>query len=75
MRVRVCAVYRCRNCGVVYKGREYDAGNLAVTNLGIGLYEGERVLPDLYRTAMVDIHTCDGCVPKFGVADLVGWEP
>ena len=59
--MRVCAVYRCRHCG-------------AVTVCAVGLYEGERVLPDLYRTAMVDIHSCDGCLPKFGVADLVGWE-
>lgn len=73
--MRVCTVYRCRHCGAVYKGRGCDAANLAVTLLSVGLYEGERVLPDLHRAAMVDIHTCDGCVPRFGVADLVGWEP
>lgn len=72
--MRVCAVYRCRHCGAVYKAGEFDAENLAVTVCAVGLYEGERVLPDLYRTAMVDIHSCDGCLPKFGVADLVGWE-
>ena len=75
MDVRVCAVYRCRHCGAVYKVGEYDAENLAVTACAVGLYQGERVLPDYIRAAMLDIHTCDGCVPKYGIADLVGWEP
>ena len=75
MGVRVSAVYRCRHCGAVYKVGEYDAENLAVTACAVGLYQGERVLPDYIRAAMLDIHTCDGCVPKYGIADLVGWEP
>ena len=72
--MRVSAVYRCRHCGAVYKAGEFDPENLSVTNLAVGLYQRERVLPDRIRTAMVDIHTCDGCVPRFGAADLVGWE-
>ena len=72
--MRVCAVYRCRHCGAVYKAGEYDSGNLAVTRSPVGLFEGERVMPDLHMTALWDIHICDGCCPKFGLADLVGWE-
>ena len=73
--VRVCAVYRCRHCGAVYKAGEYDAENLSVVPVSAGLYQGMRVPPAFERVAMWDIHTCDGCVPRFGVADLVGWEP
>lgn len=72
---KVRAVYRCRCCGEVYKGKSCDADNLAVTPLAVGLYEGQRVLPDLERVPMLDIHTCDACVPRYGIGDLVGWEP
>ena len=72
--MRVAAVYRCRHCGEVYKAESYLADNLSVCYYTVRLYEGERVVPDFVRTAMVDIHTCDACVPRFGVADLVGWE-
>lgn len=73
--MRVSAVYRCRHCGAVYKTGGYNPGNLSVFPGAVGLYEGERVLPDPVRAAMVDIHICDQCVPRFGIADLVGWEP
>lgn len=72
--MRVAAVYRCRHCGAVYRAGEFDPGNLSVFVGAVGLYAGERVLPDSVRAAMVDIHTCDACIPRFGVADLVGWE-
>lgn len=72
--MRVAAVYRCRHCGAVYKAGDFDPENLSVCMGAVGLYEGERVLPDQIRTAMWDIHTCDGCCPRFGLADLVGWE-
>ena len=75
LRVRVCAVYRCRHCGAVYRAGEFDSENLNVIQMAAGVYERERVLPDLRRAAMWDIHICDGCCPRFGLADLVGWEP
>lgn len=71
---RVAAVYRCRRCGEVYSVGEYDAGNLSVCQLPMGLYQGGRIPPSPVAAAMVDIHTCEGCLPRFGVADLVGWE-
>lgn len=73
--MRVCAVYRCRHCGAVYKAGEFDPENLSIVGVAVGLYRGMRVLPAFERAAMVDIHTCDACVPRYGVADLVGWEP
>lgn len=73
--MRVAAVYRCRHCGTVYKAGEYEAENLSVVQMSVGLYERHRVVPDPARAALWDIHTCDGCCPRFGVADLVGWEP
>lgn len=69
------AVYRCRHCGTVYRIGEYDADCLAPFLMPVGLSGGERVAPCEGMTAMWDIHTCDECVPKLGVADLVGWEP
>lgn len=72
--VRVSAVYRCRHCGAVYQAGEFDPANLSVCFGAVGLYGLERVMPDPVRTAMWDIHACDGCCPRFGVADLVGWE-
>lgn len=72
---KVRARYRCRNCGAVYAVGEYDAENLSVVQMAVGLFDGERVVPDPGRAALWDVHTCDGCVPKYGLADLVGWEP
>ena len=71
---KVKAVYRCRHCGAVYKAGEYDPENLSVVAVAAGLYEGMRVPPAFGRAAMWDIHTCDECVPKYGIGDLVGWE-
>lgn len=71
---KVKAVYRCRHCGAVYRAGEYDPENLAVYLMAAGLFERQRVLPVGPRAAMWDIHTCDGCVLKFGIGDLVGWE-
>ena len=71
---KVRAVYRCRHCGAVYKAGEYDPENLAVCMMPVGLFEGQRVLPDGPRAALWDIHTCDACVPRYGLGDLVGWE-
>lgn len=72
---KVRAKYRCRNCGAVYFTGEHDAENLAVCMMPVGLFEGQRVLPDGPRAALWDVHTCDACVPKYGIGDLVGWEP
>ena len=72
--VRVSAVYRCRHCGAVYKAGEFDAENLSVIAVAAGLYQGMRVPPAFERAALWDIHTCDACVPKYGIGDLVGWE-
>ena len=71
---KVMAVYRCRHCGAVYKAGEYDPENLAVCMMPVGLFAGQRVLPDGPRAALWDIHTCDACVPRYGLGDLVGWE-
>ena len=71
---KVKAVYRCRHCGAVYKAGEFESDNLNVIQMVAGLYEWQRVLPDIRRAAMWDIHTCDECVPKYGIGDLVGWE-
>lgn len=71
---RVRSIYRCRSCGEMYRVGEYDAGNLSVCQMPMGLYQGERVPPSPVAAAMVDIHVCDACAPRFGVADLVGWE-
>lgn len=71
---RLSAVYRCRHCGAVYKVGSFDAANLSVCQLPMGLYQGERIPPTPVSAAMVDIHTCDGCVPRFGIGELLGWE-
>lgn len=72
---KIKAVYRCRHCGAVYTFGEFDAENLIPYMMPVGLSRGERVLPVGTMAAMWDIHTCDECVPKYGIGDLVGWEP
>ncbi len=70
----VTAVYRCRHCGAVYRGGEFERDCLAVSMMPTGLSGGERVLPAVGMAAMWDIHTCDACLPRFGIGDLIGWE-
>lgn len=70
----VRAVYRCRMCGEVYRVGEFDPGSLAVYMMPVGLVCGERVVPMEGMAAMWDMHTCDACVPRFGIGDLVGFE-
>ena len=71
---RVSAVYRCRHCGEVYKAGEYSAENLRTSPTPNGWYRGERVVAYPMAAALYDIHACDACCPKLGLADLMGWE-
>lgn len=71
---RVSAVYRCRRCGEVYKAGEYSAERVRPSVSPNGWYRGERIVQYSHTAALYDIHTCDACCPKLGLADLVGWE-